>query len=425
MLNEFFSTCFNTAVPPLSMNDDDFTVQNDRCPEELLCSAEEILYFIMSMDLQKANGPDGISAKMLKGVAYSITPSLTRLFNISIVQGRVPECWKSSSVVPIPKSTTNRKNANNYRPISLLSIGSKLLERHFYHHITNVLNKFRPLCNIQWGFQDGKSTVTALLNVTHDWLKVLEDGKEVCSVFFDLKKAFDTVPHSSLMQKLSTYGLDNNTLSWVCSYLTNRKQHVVVGGESSQDTTVLFGVPQGSVLGPLLFLIYIDDVSGLVLSAGSTLNLYADDMLLYKPVGRPEDFNHLQIDIDHIKVWVSNNHLALNSDKYKVMMISRKRNPVPPPQFILQDTPLKQVEDYRYLGVLTSDLSWSSHTQHVPKLENSLDCFTEGSMVTWIIRAYLNSIIYLCVLTWIMPLLSGIHTLSKTLQNWSLFRNLH
>ena len=94
-----------------------------------------------------------------------------------------------------------------------------------------------------------------------------------------------------------------------------RKQHVVVGGESSQDTTVLSGVPQGSVLGPLLFLIYINDVSGLVLSAGSTLNLYADDMLLYKPVGRPEDFNHLQIDIDHIRVWVSNNHLALNSDK--------------------------------------------------------------------------------------------------------------
>ena len=139
----------------------------------------------MSMDLQKANGPDGISAKMLKGVAYSITPSLTRLFNISIVQGRVPECWKSSSVVPIPKSTTNRKNANNYKPISLLSIVSKLLERHFYHHITNVLNKFRPLCNIQWGFQGGKSKVTALLNVTHDWLKVLEDEKEVCSVFFD------------------------------------------------------------------------------------------------------------------------------------------------------------------------------------------------------------------------------------------------
>ena len=137
---------------------------------------------------------------------------------------------------------------------------------------------------------------------------------------------------------------------------------MVVGGESSQDTTVLSGVPQGSVLGPLLFLIYIDDVSGLVLSAGSTVNLYADDMLLYKPVGRPEDFNHLQIDIDHMRVWVSNNHLALNSDKCKVMMISRKRNPVPPPQFILQDTPLKQVEDYRYLGVLlTSDLSWSSH----------------------------------------------------------------
>ena len=223
----------------------------------------------------------------------------------------------------------------------------------------------------------------------------------MCSVFFDLKKAFDTVPHSSLMQKLSTYGLDNNTLSWVCNYLTNRKQHVVVGGESSQDTTVLSGVPQGSVLGPLLFLIYIDDVSGLVLSAGSTLNLYADDMLLYKPVGRPEDFNRLQIDIDHIRVWVSNNHLALNSDKCKVMMISRKRNPVPPPQFILQDTPLKQVEDYRYLGVLlTSDLSWSSHINST--------CSKARKLIGLLYRRFygnvdnqslFDSIIYLCVLT--------------------------
>ena len=150
---------------------------------------------------------------------------------------------------------------------------------------------------------------------------------------FDLKKAFDSVPHHPLLDKLAHYGLDAHTLSWITSYLTNQKQHVVVGGETSWDTPVLSGVPQGSVLGPLLFPIYIDDVPDSLLSDGSVLNLYADDMLLYKPVRSLEDFRHLQSDIDHISDWVSCNvdHLTLNPNKCKTMIISRKRNPVQPP----------------------------------------------------------------------------------------------
>ena len=131
----------------------------------------------------------------------------------------------------------------------------------------------------------------------------------------DLKKAFDSVPHRPLIDKLASYGLDAHTLSWITSYLTDRKQHVVVGGESSTDVPVLSGVPQGSVLGPLLFLVYIDDVSDTLLADGSTLNLYADDMLLYKPVRSPQDFRDLQSDIDRISDWVSLNHLTLNPNK--------------------------------------------------------------------------------------------------------------
>ena len=207
----------------------------------------QLIFLIKSLDLSKANGPDGISAQMLKGTAHSIAPSLT---NISIRQGHFPECWKTSSVVSIPKSACLSK-ATNYRPISLLSIVSKMLERHFHQYITNHLNEYHPLSNKQWGFQSGKTTTTALLLVTHDWFQALEAGQEECSIFFDLRKAFDSIPHRLLVDKLTSLGLDAHINSWITSYLTNRKQHVVVGGESSQDALVLSGVPQGSVLGPL------------------------------------------------------------------------------------------------------------------------------------------------------------------------------
>ena len=155
------------------------------------------------------------------------------------------------------------------------------------------------------------------------YIQALESGQEVYSIFFDLKKVFDSVPHYPLLDKLANYGLDAHTLSWITSFLENRKQHVVVGRETSSDAPVLSGVLQGSVLGPLLFVVYIDDVSDSPLSEGSTLNLYADDMLLYKQVRSPEIFRHHQSDIDCISDWVRSNNLTLNPNKCKAMMISR------------------------------------------------------------------------------------------------------
>ena len=188
----------------------------------------------------------------------------------------------------------------------------------------------------------------------------------VCSVFLDLRKAFDSVLHRLLLEKLNTYALDSCILSWLHSYLAERKQHVVVGGDSSPDSPVLSGVPQGSVLGPLLFLIYIDDVSSLKLSENTVLNLYADDMLLYKQIKCSEDYQQLQLDIDKISSWVDSNHLSLNPAKCKTMVLSRKRNFSYPPQFLLNKVPLEQVETFKYLGVLiSSDLSWSKHVDSI------------------------------------------------------------
>ena len=152
----------------------------------------------------KANGPDGISAKMLKGTALSITPMLTCLFNMSIDHEIFPEKRKLSSVLPpIPKDG-DCTNPSNFRPISLLSIVSKMLEHHVHYLITEHLSSNHPLASTQWGFQSGKSTATALQTTTCDWLKELEAGKEVCSVFFDIRKAFDSIPHRELVQNFAS-----------------------------------------------------------------------------------------------------------------------------------------------------------------------------------------------------------------------------
>ena len=171
----------------------------------------QVSSFVQLMKSSFYKFSDGVSAQMLKATALSIAPSLAKLYNISISQGRFPECWKLSTVVPIPKSA-NHTETTNY---------SKMLERHLHQYVTNHLNEHHPLSNKQWGFQSGKSTVTALLSVTHDWFQALESGQEVCSIFFDLKKGFDSVPHHPLMDKLASYGLNAHTLSWIASYLTN------------------------------------------------------------------------------------------------------------------------------------------------------------------------------------------------------------
>ena len=233
---------------------------------------------------------------MLKETASAIAPSLTTLFNYSVQNGVIPDEWKCSNIVPIPKSS-HKALACNYRPISVLSTVSKILEKHIYNLVFAHVKTSCPLSPSQWEFLPGRSAGSALLTVTDEWHRILEQSVEVGAIFFDIKKAFDTVAHKPLLNKLSDLGLHPHILQWLGSYLQNRLQRVVV---NSNSLPVLSGVPQGSVLGPLLFLVYINDVLQLDLSLGARLVLYADDMLLYKPVRGAEDLINLQSDIDKI-----------------------------------------------------------------------------------------------------------------------------
>ena len=360
LLCSFFSSCFNQSCALISPSPNH--PLRFSFPDDLLCNESEVFDLLATLDTTTANGQDGISARMLKSVAASITPSLTKLFNVSLMTGCIPTQWKKSMVVPIPKNS-NTSSPTNYRPISLLPIVSKLLERHVYSVILSHLETHYPLSSVQWGFLKGRSTVTALLHCTNEWLKALEDGKEVCAIFFDFRKAFDSVPHSPLMAKLHSLGLNEYILRWLNNYLSNRVQSVIVNGSESAPAEVLSGVPQGSVLGPLLFLIYIDDLPSVLHNLGPEVNLFADDVLLYHVISKEEDFALVQEAVSLLDNWSAHNHLNFNLTKCKFMIISRKLHPtLPTTPLLLSNHPLQRVFCYKYLGLLLTDnLSWSQH----------------------------------------------------------------
>ena len=366
MLNDFFATCWNTSQPPLT--EDMFCTMLSDIPHECTVSPDEVLYLIKCLNVKKANGVDGISAYMLKATAESIASPLAKVFSLSLSSGKFPTLWKSARVVPILKSG-NRSDVSNYRPISLLYIPivSKMLERYVYMLLWDHLINHAPLSVNQWGFQSGRSTVTSLLATTHDWHRFLDQRKDVMCVFFDFQKAFDTVPHRRLMTRLVELGIHPTLLAWLCSYLSRRCQHVVVNGQSSSSKYVLSGVPQGSVLGPLLFLIYIDTILSLEFSESSKISLYADDVLLYKPIVTSSSFYELQVDINNISMWTSINLMSLNTEKCKCMLLTNKRSSDHPP-LLLNNQNLEQVKQYKYLGVtISSNLRWSPHIERICK----------------------------------------------------------
>ena len=206
---------------------------------------------------------------------------------------------------------------NNYRPVSLLPIISKVLERHIYKVLLEHLQLNHPLSAFQWGFLEGRSTVAALLHLTDHWLQALEAGHDICAVFFDFRKAFDSVPHMPLMEKINSLVPHEIIYRWINNYLADRTQAVVVNGSESSVTPVLSGVPQGSVLGPLLFLIYIDDLPSIVHGLLSKINLFADDILLYHVISAPEDYEALQSAVSLIEEWSVSNFLSFNAGKCK------------------------------------------------------------------------------------------------------------
>ena len=224
----------------------------------------------------------------------------------------------------------------------------------------------------QWGFQAGKSTSLALLSTIHDWHLHLENSTEVCATFLDLRKAFDSVPLRQLMEVLSNLGLPSSVLKWLVSYLTDRKQRVVVNGCTSVPMKVLSSLVfpcRVRFLGLSYFCCsYINSIQDLKLSAGTRMMLYADDILLYKPIHSMTDYQQYQSDINTVSIWLKHRHLSINPAKCKYMVVTRKRFSLMQtfPPILIESTPIDQVSEMKYLGVtITSDLSLSKHISKI------------------------------------------------------------
>ena len=315
----------------------------------------------------KATGPDGISATLLRECATELAPSLTELFAMSLAHGKVPSEWKRANVVPVPKNDDPSEN-NNYRPISLLCIISKVLE-HIVHR--QVYEFIKPsLYDLQHGFRPNRSCITQLLEVLQDIGKNLDSEKTTDVVYLDFSKAFDSVSHPNLIQKLRDHGISGPLLNWFCDYLSSRKQRVVIDGVSSSFLEVTSGVPQGSVVGPLLFIIYVNEIPNE--TTHSKTPMFADDSKCYRQITSTDDEQLLQRDINSLQEWSVKWELSFNVQKCSVMRFTRKKN-VMPADYHLANEEIKCVNIQKDLGIFISDdLKWSNQIAHVVAKANRM-----------------------------------------------------
>ena len=288
-----------------------------------IITSDEVESILRSLPTGKASGPDSINNKILKDFAHPLSTPLKDLFNFSLEKGQVPAVWKQANVTPIFKKD-DPSEVSNYRPISLLSTVGKALEKIVHKHMFNFFHENQVLTALQSGFVPGDSTVNQLTDLYNTFCHALDEGKEVRAVFCDISKAFDRVWHKGLLYKLSSVGISGSLLQWFTDYLNNRQQRVVLPGTASNWTSLQAGVPQGSILGPLLFLVYINDI---VENINSSIRLFADDTSLYIIVDDPINAsNQLNNDLYKIHLWAKKWLVSFNPVKSESMIFSRKRN---------------------------------------------------------------------------------------------------
>ena len=248
MLNSFFASCFNSKViDPTYVNP---TIPA-AVPPNLDITSDEVIWHLRKIKPHSATGPDAISAWMLRAFAEEAAPSIASLFNLSLSLGKLPNDWKCSNVVPIPKEA-KKSDVRIYRPISLLPIISKTFEHHVYSLMSEHLAAHNILSTNQFGFQPGRNTTSPLLIAIYKWHSALDNHQHAGCVF-DLKKAFHSVPHRALLIKLYSLHLPIDLLSWFSNYLKQHLQRVVLRGYTTPSLPVISGVPQGSILGPMFF----------------------------------------------------------------------------------------------------------------------------------------------------------------------------
>lgn len=324
---------------------------------------------IDALNPSKSIGPDGMHPKILIELRDHLAEPLAFIFNASLQRGTVPQDWKRANVSPIFKKGS-RNLPENYRPISLTSIICKMMETLIRDRILGHMKDRNLLSNKQHGFITGRSTVTQLLNYLERCAKSLVNGGVVDSIYLDFAKAFDTVPHRRLLGKMEAYGISGNVLNWVKDYLNERTQTVIVNGETSYTAPVLSGIPQGTCLGPLLFVIYINDLLDNIESDGF---LFADDTKIFRQISSEQDSLSLQSDIDNLENWSKTWLLRFHPDKCHVLTLGKFENIKHTHRYKICEMEMDHVFEEKYLGVIVdSEISFEAHILKKVQLANNI-----------------------------------------------------
>ena len=366
ILQQQFSNVFtrepNGDIPTIESKSN-ISISDMHVTENMVCNE------LKKLNPNKSCGPDDIHPRMLIEIAELIAGPITLLLNRTVEQSTLPHDWKQAFISPIYKKGS-KSNAENYRPISLTSVICKIMESFVREKVMTHLREHELLSNVQYGFISGRSTTTQLLNYIDKCINIIADGGVVDAIYFDFAKAFDSVPHRRLIGKLLAYGIRGTILDWIKEFLSDRSQVVKVNGASSEIAAVLSGIPQGTVLGPLLFVLYINDILENVKSNGF---LYADDTKIFHAIRSREDADILQLDINALEDWSRKWLLQFHPDKCNVVTLGKFENIQYTKRYSICLEEMDHVFEVKDLGVIVdSELSFEEHISNKIQKANAI-----------------------------------------------------
>ena len=364
---ERFNNYFVNIGPELASK----IADNNICPTQFinksptssfnLCPVTEPQVFTLLSGLNERKSYTNIPIKLIKMASGLLTSPFTKIFNESIATGSVPEVFKVSRITPIYKSGSPTE-LGNYRPIAVISPFSKIFERMIYDQLLFYLEKHNILFNYQFGFRKGYSTEYAILETIENLKTAIDENRITCGIFLDFSKAFDTINHNILLAKMNKYGIRGLPLEWFSSYLKERKQYVKIGNNESSKKTITCGIPQGSTLGPLLFLLYINDLPNC--SDKLLFRLFADDTNIFYSSGSARDLETVvNQELTKILEYCAANKLSINFKKTNYMLITSPRKKT---NLSITACNIQRKEYIKYLGVyIDENLKWDTQIAHI------------------------------------------------------------
>lgn len=369
--NKYFST-IGEEMNKSIINTNNLTFENYMPNKVVNCSIRlqttneiEIMKYINNLPNKASCGTDQISQKLLKVICQEVTPTLTKLINLSIKETSYPKCLKSAKIIPIYKNG-DRSSCNNYRPISLLSAFNKIFELKLHNDLSDFIENNNIYYSNQFGFRKFHSTVDALIKVHDHIIQQKRLKMKIFGIFIDLKKAFDSIDNEILIKKLPYYGIRGPFIKLINSYLTDRICQTIVNNSISQSNQIKYGVPQGSILGPLLFALYINDLESL--SNDVEINLFADDTAIF--CSESTYTNLIKKSNETLKTldgWLRANKLTLNTQKTHFVDFSKDKNKSHIPKILKYDSRQLEEKEYtKYLGmIIQNNLEWNIHIKNL------------------------------------------------------------